>query len=38
MLQVTDVHAMGLQVAQGLVSSEGFYWDLIDQTRVLGTL
>ena len=33
MLQVTDVHAMGLQVAQGLVSSEGFYWDLDDQTR-----
>lgn len=33
MLQVTDVHAMGLRVAQGLVSSEGFYWDLDDQTR-----
>ena len=33
MLQVTDVHAMGLRVAQGLVSSEGFYWNLDDQTR-----
>ena len=33
MLQVTDVHAMGLRVAQGLVSSEGFYWDMDDQTR-----
>lgn len=33
MLQVTDVHAMGLPVAQGLVSSEGFYWNLDDQTR-----
>ena len=33
MLQVTDVHAMGLRVAQGLVASEGFYWNLDDQTR-----
>ena len=33
MLQVTDVHAMGLRVAQGLVSSEGYYWDMDDQTR-----
>ncbi len=33
MLQVTDVHSLGLQVAQGLVSSEGFYWNLDDQTR-----
>lgn len=33
MLQVTDVHALGLPVAQGLVSSEGYYWNLDDQTR-----
>lgn len=33
MLQVTDVHAMRLPVAQGLISSEGYYWDLDDQTR-----
>ena len=33
MLQVTDVHAMGLRVAQGLIASEGFYWDLDEQTR-----
>ena len=32
-LQITDVHAMGLATSQGLVSSEGFYWDLDDQTR-----
>lgn len=32
-LQITDVHSMGLQVAQGLLSSEGFYWDLDEQTR-----
>ncbi len=36
-LQVTDVHSMGLPVAQGLVSSEGFYWDLDDQTRAFSS-
>jgi branched-chain amino acid transport system substrate-binding protein len=30
---ITDVHALGLQVAQGLVMTEAFYWDLNDQTR-----
>ena len=32
-LQITDVHSMGLPVAQGLVASEGFYWNLDDETR-----
>ncbi|HZF77861.1 MAG TPA: ABC transporter substrate-binding protein [Acetobacteraceae bacterium] len=30
---VTDVHALGLETAQGLVLSETFYWDLNDRTR-----
>ncbi|WP_372624592.1 ABC transporter substrate-binding protein [Falsiroseomonas sp.] len=30
---VTDVHALGLEVAQGLVLSETFYWDMNDKTR-----
>jgi branched-chain amino acid transport system substrate-binding protein len=30
---VTDVHALGLQTAQGLVLTESFYWDLNDNTR-----
>jgi branched-chain amino acid transport system substrate-binding protein len=30
---VTDVHALGLQTAQGLVLTESFYWDMNDQTR-----
>jgi branched-chain amino acid transport system substrate-binding protein len=30
---LTDVHALGLDVAQGLVLTESFYWDLNDQTR-----
>ncbi|MHB1103790.1 MAG: ABC transporter substrate-binding protein [Devosia sp.] len=30
---VTDIHALGLETAQGLVLTESFYWDLNDQTR-----
>jgi branched-chain amino acid transport system substrate-binding protein len=30
---VTDVHSLGLEVAQGLVLTETFYWDLNDKTR-----
>jgi branched-chain amino acid transport system substrate-binding protein len=30
---VTDVHALGLQTAQGLVLTESFYWDANDKTR-----
>jgi branched-chain amino acid transport system substrate-binding protein len=30
---LTDVHALGLEKAQGLIFTETFYWDLNDQTR-----
>jgi branched-chain amino acid transport system substrate-binding protein len=30
---ISDVHALGLPVAQGLVLTTSFYWDLNDQTR-----
>ena len=30
---LSDVHALGLNKAQGLILSESFYWDLNDQTR-----
>nr|WP_103874682.1 ABC transporter substrate-binding protein [Bosea lathyri] len=30
---ITDVHALGLQTAQGLVLTESFYWDSNDGTR-----
>jgi branched-chain amino acid transport system substrate-binding protein len=33
LLFVTDVHAIGLPVAQGLIFTESFYWDQNDQTR-----
>lgn len=31
--QITDVDALGLEAAQGLIVTEAFYWDLNDQTR-----
>src|SRR3989440_5715047 len=30
---ISDIHALGLQTAQGLIFTETFYWDLNDQTR-----
>jgi len=30
---LTDVHALGLNTAQGLLLTESFYWDLNDRTR-----
>jgi len=32
-LQITDINALGLDAAQGLILSEAFYWDLNDSTR-----
>ena len=34
---VTTVHGLGLQVAQGLLCSEPFYWDLNDGTRAFSS-
>jgi len=30
---ITDIHALGLKTAQGLVLTTSFYWDMDDQTR-----
>jgi branched-chain amino acid transport system substrate-binding protein len=30
---ITDVHALGLQVTQGMYVASGFYWDMNDETR-----
>ncbi len=30
---VTDIHSLGLNIAQGLIFTETFYWDLNDDTR-----
>ncbi len=32
-LQITDIDALGLEAAQGLILSEAFYWDLDNSTR-----
>jgi branched-chain amino acid transport system substrate-binding protein len=32
-VQLSDVHSLGLPVAQGLQFTEAFYWDLNDRTR-----
>ena len=32
---IADIHALGLQAAQGLFLTETFYWDLNDRTRAL---
>src|SRR5439155_3871624 len=34
---ITDVHSLGLPVAQGMMLTEGFYWDLDDGTRKFST-
>jgi branched-chain amino acid transport system substrate-binding protein len=30
---ITDIHALGLEAAQGLVLTTSFYWDMDDKTR-----
>ena len=32
-IQLSDVHGLGLEAAQGLLTTEAFYWDLNDGTR-----
>ena len=31
--QITDIHALGLPTTQGMMFTEGFYWNLNDETR-----
>ena len=35
LLFLSDVHALGIQTAQGLRLTESFYWDMNDNTRAL---
>ncbi len=34
---LAEVHGLGLKVAQGLTLTEGWYWDLNDETRAFGS-
>jgi branched-chain amino acid transport system substrate-binding protein len=33
LLEITDVHSLGLKEAQGLILTDAFYWDRDDETR-----
>src|SRR5258708_1245827 len=33
LIQITDTHSLGLSTAQGMILTEGFYWDRDDETR-----
>src|SRR3546814_15788141 len=33
LMYITEVHSMGLDMAQGLLFTETFYWDLNERTR-----
>ncbi|RYZ12287.1 MAG: ABC transporter substrate-binding protein [Comamonadaceae bacterium] len=33
LLFINDVHGLGLNAAEGMMLSEGFYWDMNDETR-----
>ncbi|HEX4599552.1 MAG TPA: ABC transporter substrate-binding protein [Burkholderiaceae bacterium] len=33
LMSITDIHALGLKTAQGMYLTEGFYWDMNDETR-----
>jgi branched-chain amino acid transport system substrate-binding protein len=36
LMTLAEVHGLGLEAAQGLVLTEGFYWDHDDQSRAFG--
>jgi branched-chain amino acid transport system substrate-binding protein len=31
--QITDTHSLGIDATQGLIVTDGFYWDMNDETR-----
>ena len=33
---ISDVHSLGLKLAQGLIITKAYYWDLNDRTRAFG--
>jgi branched-chain amino acid transport system substrate-binding protein len=33
LLNITDVHSLGIEAAQGMIATEGFYWDMDDASR-----
>ena len=37
LVMINDIHAIGLQLAQGMYVADGFYWDMSDETRKFST-
>ena len=37
LVQITDTHSLGLQTAQGMILTDGFYWDHDDGARKFST-
>ncbi len=33
LMQITDVHSLGIKATQGLIVTDAFYWDMNDETR-----
>ena len=33
LLEITDVHSLGVKATQGLIVTDAFYWDMNDETR-----
>jgi branched-chain amino acid transport system substrate-binding protein len=33
LMQITDTHSLGIKATQGLIVTDGFYWDMNDETR-----
>jgi branched-chain amino acid transport system substrate-binding protein len=33
LFNITDVHSLGIEAAQGMIATEGFYWDMDDASR-----
>ena len=33
LMEITDVHALGINATQGLIVTDAFYWDMNDETR-----
>jgi branched-chain amino acid transport system substrate-binding protein len=33
LMEITDTHSLGLKATQGLIVTDGFYWDMNDETR-----
>ncbi len=36
-VNITDIHSLGLATAQGLIFTEGYYWNFDDRTRAFAT-